>query len=79
MRKEKGFAHRRSSRKEWPPGKEKTMKKMRKGEGGGRKRRTQGPVPGEFLERFVRNFGRGGTLFMVFEDAARRIDAQEES
>lgn len=27
------------------------------GDAGRRKRRTEGPVPGEFLERFVRNFG----------------------
>lgn len=30
--------------------------------GEGRRTRTEGPVLGEFLERFVRNFGRGGTL-----------------
>lgn len=40
---------------------------------GGRRTRTEGPVPGQFLERFVRNFGRGGTLSSWYSNTVRVV------
>lgn len=83
IRKQKGprerkVPHRRRGRKEWPPKEEKDEEEEEEEDGesggeGGRRTRTEGPVPGQFLERFVRNFGRGGTLSSWYSNTVRVV------